>query len=122
MKTGTARPGDNVDLPSAAATGFGRIQAAQNHELGNGINARIRLDSDIRAAVSNVRAVHGEGILAAPRAVDSDVDRVGLTAGVGCADVNLVCQVVGNARGQRNELHPVAVVERKLAYLAPADQ
>src|SRR5439155_22524899 len=96
MKTGAARAGDDVDLPAAAATGFSRKQAAQNLEFTDGINVRIRLDRDIRPAIGNVGAIHGESILTASCAIDRNVNGVGLTARIGGAHVDLVSEVIGH--------------------------
>ncbi len=86
-------------------------------KLTNRVNTRIRLNRDVRAAVSDVSAVNRERVLAAARAVHRNVDRVRLAVGVRGADVNLVGEIVANTGRERDELYPVAIIKRKLACL-----
>ena len=85
-----AGAGDDVDLPAGAAAEFGVVVAALHGELGDGVDAGIGEQREVRAAVHVVRAVDVPGVLRGAAAVDGEVDLVRSADGIRDADVELI--------------------------------
>ena len=114
--------GDDADLPAAGAAELGRVGAAHDLDLFNGIDAGVLLDGGIRGPVHVIGAVHRPIVLALPRAVDRETDDVVTATGIRRADVDLIREIRGHTRLQRHQLSKMAVVEREFPHLRPRDQ
>ena len=84
---------DDADLAAAGAAELGRVWAADDLDLFDGIDARILLDRDVGPAIHVIGPIHGPVILALPRTIDRHADNVVAAARIGRAEVNLIGEI-----------------------------